>query len=306
MRVIISIFFALLFVRTMPDKFGTTGSIPEGQDQIPLFSFGLLADIQYCDCDPAGTRFYRNSLAKLQEAVRSFRIDSPAFVINLGDMIEKDFVSYKPVFRVLDTAGVKIYQVTGNHDFSVEPRLKKRIPPLQSNKEGYYSFAYGKFRFIILNGNEVSTYFSTNKSIIKQASDYITKIRSEGDVNGMDWNGGMSSKQILWLSNQLNYASKNDEKVFIMCHFPVYPVNEHNLLNYKDLLTVLEGYTNIIAWFNGHNHAGNYGNFNMIHFITMRGMVETEESNSFALVEVYKNKIWIKGSGREKSQILAY
>jgi manganese-dependent ADP-ribose/CDP-alcohol diphosphatase len=306
MRVLISIFFVLLFAKSIPDIFGTTGSIPEGQDQSPLFSFGLMADIQYCDCEPVGTRFYRNSLTKLQEAVRSFRIDSPAFIINLGDMIDKDFVSYKPVFHVFDTAGIKIYHVTGNHDFAVEPRLKKRIPPLQSNKEGYYSFTYHKFRFIILNGNEVSTYYSTNKSIIKQADDLITKLKSEGDINGMGWNGGMSSKQILWLSNQLNNASKNDEKVFIMCHFPVYPVNEHNLLNYKDLLTVLEGYNNIIAWFNGHNHAGNYGNFNMIHFVTMKGIVETEESNSFALVEVYKNKIWIKGSGREKSQILAY
>lgn len=303
---IITVFSVMIILIIMPHKSVTVGKCSNNQDQKPLFSFGLIADIQYCDCDAAGTRFYRNSLTKLQEAIRSFRIDSPAFVINLGDMIEKDFVSYKPVFRVFDTAGIKIFQVTGNHDFSVEPRLKKRIPPLQSNKEGYYSFTYGKFRFIILNGNEVSIYYSTNKSIIKQAGDFITKLKSEGDVNGMDWNGGMSSKQILWLSDQLNTASKNDEKVFIMCHFPVYPVNEHNLLNYKDLLTVLEGYNNIIAWFNGHNHAGNYGNFNMIHFVTMKGMVETEESNSFALVEVYKNKIWIKGSGREKSQILAY
>jgi hypothetical protein len=35
-------------------------------------------------------------------------------------------------------------------------------------------------------------------------------------------------------------------------------------------------------------------------------MVDTGDSNSFALVEVYRNKIWIRGSGREKSQILAY
>ena len=62
----------------------------------------------------------------------------------------------------------------------------------------------------------------------------------------------------------------------------------------------------IIAWFNGHNHAGNYGNFNKIHFLTMKGMVETETSGSYALVEVYFNKVWIRGSGREKGQILAY
>jgi manganese-dependent ADP-ribose/CDP-alcohol diphosphatase len=91
-----------------------------------------------------------------------------------------------------------------------------------------------------------------------------------------------------------------------MCHFPIWPENEHNLLNYNDVLSILEKYDNIIAWFAGHNHPGNYGNFNMIHFVTMKGMVETEEANSCAIVEVYKNKIWIKGYGREKSQILAY
>jgi hypothetical protein len=72
------------------------------------------------------------------------------------------------------------------------------------------------------------------------------------------------------------------------------------------VLPILEKYHNIIAWFNGHNHSGNYGNFNMIHFVTFKGMVETDANNSFALVEVYKNKIWIRGYGREKNQILAY
>ena len=290
----------------MPDKFRSTDLKPENQDQLPLFSFGLVADIQYCDCDPAGTRYYRSSVSKLEEAVRSFRADSLAFVVNLGDMIEKDFASYKPVWKILDTAGFKIYHTTGNHDYSVEPRQKKRIPPLQSSNEGYYSFNYDNFRFIILNGNELSTYASSNKSVIKDASDYILKLRNDGEINGLAWNGGMSSKQLLWLSDQLNKAEKNNEKVFIMCHFPVFPENIHNLLNWKDVLTILKGYTNIIAWFNGHNHAGNYGNFNMIHFVTMKGMVETENVNSYALVEVYKNRIWIKGSGREKSQILAY
>jgi len=105
---------------------------------------------------------------------------------------------------------------------------------------------------------------------------------------------------------QLDKAAASNEKVIICCHFPVYPENIHNLLNYKEVLSVLNNYNNIVAWFNGHNHAGNYGNTNMIHFLTMKGMVETEKTNSFALVEVYNNRIWIKGYGREKSQILAY
>ena len=306
MRILIAVLSAIIISVIMPDNLNIRESSPAEQDQKPLFSFGIVADAQYCDCDPVGTRYYGSSLSKLEEAIRSLRIDSPKFVVNLGDLIEKDFESYKPVFRILDTAGFKIYHITGNHDYMVDARLKKRIPPLQSDKDGYYSFNYEKFRFIVLNGNEISTYASNNKSVIKEASDLITKLNNEGEINAIDWNGGMSKKQLEWLTGQLDLATHNNETVFILCHFPVWPENEHNLLNYKDVLIILEKYSNIIAWFNGHNHMGNYGNFNMIHFVTIRGMVETEKNNSFALVEVYRNKIWIKGSGREKSQILAY
>jgi hypothetical protein len=38
----------------------------------------------------------------------------------------------------------------------------------------------------------------------------------------------------------------------------------------------------------------------------MKGMVETENVNSFASVEVYNNKLVIKGSGNEKSQTLLF
>jgi len=120
------------------------------------------------------------------------------------------------------------------------------------------------------------------------------------------WNGGVSKKQLEWLNEQMVEATDKNEKVFIICHFPIYPDNVHNLLNYKDVLNVLGKYQNTIAWFNGHNHAGNYGNYNSTHFVTFKGMVETAACNSYATVDVFSNKISIKGSGREKSQVMAY
>jgi len=291
----------------MPDKNHSGGLQPVDQSQKPLFSFGIIADVQYADHDPGGNRFYRSSLIKLREAVTSFKEDSADFIINLGDLIDRDYGSYKMVLGIIDSSGLKVYHVTGNHDYSVDSRFKKRLPVLPtSSKEGYYSFIYKNFRFIFLNGNEISTYLSNNKTAIKKAEDYIARMKDKGENNAIDWNGGISSKQLAWLTNQLNEATGKNEKVFLICHFPVVPKNVHNLLNYKEVLPILEKYHNIIAWFNGHNHAGNYGNFNMIHFVTFKGMVETEKNNSFALVEVYKNKIWIRGYGREKNQILTY
>jgi len=276
------------------------------QTQKPLFSFGVIADVQYADADPAGTRFYRSSYEKLRDALTDLKADSVSFVINLGDLIDRDFISYKPVMDLLDSSGLRIYHVAGNHDYSVDARYKRKIPVPATSKNGYYSLVIENFRFIFLNGNEVSTYFSINKASVKNASSILAAMKEKGEVNAVDWNGGMGNEQINWLKSQLDLSVAANEKVFLACHFPLFPENVHNLLNYKEVLSLLENYHNIIAWLNGHNHAGNYGNFNMIHFVTFRGMVETDSGNSFARVEVYKNKIWIKGAGREKNQILAY
>jgi manganese-dependent ADP-ribose/CDP-alcohol diphosphatase len=306
MKLLIASLLALLFQGDMSGSGKTEFINPSSQVGKPLFSFGIVADVQYCDGEPEGTRFYRNSLSKLRVAMNSFRRDSVDFVINLGDLIDRDFESYKPVLKIIDSSRLKTYNLTGNHDYSVENRLKKRIPLLQPGKTGYYSFVYKGFRFIALNGNELSTYASNSKSEIKEAEEYISALINEGAVNAIDWNGGVSLKQLEWLTDQLDEAVLKGETVFILCHFPVYPENLYNLLNYKEVLNILKNYNNIIAWFNGHNHAGNYGNFHAIHFLTMKGMVETENAGSFSLVEVFNNKIWIKGSEGEKSQILAY
>ena len=306
MRIIITLILSLFVSLSMTKTNNNSNPGSALQSQKPIFTFGIIADIQYSDYDPSGTRFYRSSLNKLREALTSFKNDSVGFVINLGDLIDKDFKSYAPVINIIDSSGLKFFNVPGNHDYSVEPKLKKKIPVLNTAKEGYYSFKQGAFRFIVLNGNEISTYSSDKKQDIEKARNLITEIKEKNEKNGVEWNGGIGINQIEWLTKELDDASAKGEKVFIICHFPVLPENEHNILNYKEILQVVEKYKNIIAWFNGHNHAGNYGNFNLIHFVTFKGVVETENINSFAVIEVYKNKLWIHGYGREKSQILAY
>jgi manganese-dependent ADP-ribose/CDP-alcohol diphosphatase len=305
MRMLFALISAIIISFSMPDKNGSEIKSAPKQEQKPLFTFGVITDVQYCDCEPAGTRYYRSSLLKLREAVGSFIADSVAFIVDLGDLIDRDFNSYSPVMNILDSTHLKVWHATGNHDYLVDQKYKKRIPQLENHKEGYYSFSQYEFRFIVLNGNDISTYGTGNKKAVEEAQNLIMKIRADGEPNAIDWNGGLGEKQMLWFKSQLDEAAGRNEKVIILCHFPVWPQNQHNLLNYREVLTILEKYNNIIAWFSGHNHAGNYGNFNLIHFVTLRGMVETEANTSFAEVEIYRNKIWIKGSGREKSQILA-
>ncbi|HLN56132.1 MAG TPA: metallophosphoesterase [Bacteroidales bacterium] len=279
-----------------------TGEVPVGRgicsQDYPIFTIGIFADAQYADEDPSINRFYRISKTRLEEAYDTFKKENVDFVINLGDLIDKDYASFNPVLAIIDSSKLKTYHVLGNHDYSVHDSLKRRIPGLLNNP--YQSLKSEGFRFIFLNGNEISTYGTSSPFMAERIHVYLDTLRARKKINAMDWNGGISPAQLYYLENELNYAARKHEKVIISCHFPVYPENMHNLLNYEEVLALLKRYNNVIAWFSGHNHAGNYGNIGTVQFITFRGMVETEDQSSYAIARVYDHRIVIKGYGREK------
>ena len=55
------------------------------------------------------------------------------------------------------------------------------------------------------------------------------------------------------------------------------------------------------AYLNGHNHAGNYGEKSGIHYLTIKGMVDTLK-NSYGVVEVYEDRLVLKGFGRQEDR----
>ncbi len=60
----------------------------------------------------------------------------------------------------------------------------------------------------------------------------------------------------------------------------------------------------MIAYFNGHNHAGNYVERDGIHYVNFHGMVDTPDSSAFAIVEIAGDRLEIQGFGREPSHSL--
>jgi predicted phosphodiesterase len=69
---------------------------------------------------------------------------------------------------------------------------------------------------------------------------------------------------------------------------------------------LLQKYTAVKIWLNGHNHAGNYEKYNGIHFVNFKGMVDTETENAFSIVTFFNNRIEIEGFGREKNWTLEF
>lgn len=266
------------------------------------FKIGVFADCQYCDCETAGSRYYRNSLSKLEDCISEFnQTKKIKFVVGLGDLIDRDLASFDSVNAILAKSKKEVYHVIGNHDLSVEKNELEQVPAKLNLNESWYSLTKKGWHFIFLNGNDIS-FHSNNPKIVKEAKELTDKIKKEGKPNYHVWNGGIGKKQMEWLETELQKAVDKKRKVVIFCHYPLLPLEGHALWNSEEVLGVLEKYNCVKMYMNGHNHSGNYVFQNGIHFINLKGMVETEKENAFSVISFSNNKIEIKGFGREESR----
>ncbi|MDY7394037.1 metallophosphoesterase [Aureibaculum sp. 2210JD6-5] len=264
------------------------------------FSFGVIADCQYCNAEKVGIRYYNISDSKLKKCVHQLNTLDLEFTIHLGDFIDKDWESFDVVGPIYDKLKMPKYHVLGNHDFSVIDERKSEVVKKMGLSSEYYDFEVKGWRFVVLNGNDISFHaYPKNSYDYKMAEEYYV----ENNITSPKWNGAMGKAQMQWLESVLRAATENNEKVILYSHFPIFPENIHNLWNASEVLTVIEKYNVVKAYINGHNHEGNYGIKNGVHFITMKGMVDTEET-SYAVINLSKDHLEIVGYGRESSKIL--
>lgn len=296
LRVLVCFSALMLLVTCSPHK----SIVKQGPTDEVIFPFGVIADCQYCNDPGAGVRKYASSVGKLTECVGHFNQMDLSYVIHLGDFIDRDMESFDKVLPIYAKLQAPGYHVLGNHDFSVADEYKAKVPSLLGLKSRYYDFKVKNWRFIVLDGNDISFHaYPEGTADYLQAANFYDQEK----ITSPKWNGAIGAKQISWLEGVLQAAMKNDERVVLYCHFPVYPENEHNLWNASEVLNVIEKYNCVKAYLNGHNHAGNYGEHNGIHYLTFRGMVDTEE-NSYARVEVYADRLVVRGYGREEDRLL--
>lgn len=271
---------------------------------VAQIKIGVFADCQYCNCETMGSRFYRNSVKKLDECIKQFNRDKKIdFVIGLGDIIDRDFASFDIVNSILSKSKKEVFQVIGNHDLEVEKSFLEQVPSKLNLEKTWYSFSKKGWHFIFLNGNDI-TFHSNNPEIVNRAKEMTDKLRNEGKPNPHEWNGGIGTEQLEWLDKELKYAENKKLNVAVFCHYPLLPFEAHALWNSEDVLATLAKYNAVKLYMNGHNHAGNYATQNGIHFVNLKGMVETETENAFSVISFSDKQIEIKGFGREESKNL--
>lgn len=270
------------------------------------FKVGIVSDCQYCDCEISGLRNYRKAPGRLKAAVEQLNQEDLEYTIHLGDFIDRDFKSYDSLVPIWNALNSKKYHVLGNHDFQVVDSIKPKVfsrMNLTENKR-YYSFTVDNWRFIVLDGNDLSYHGSLSPSKIRQRDSIFKELAKDSLPYLQKWNGALSKVQLKWVRSELDLAEKNRENVGFYCHFPVYPLAGDNLWNREDLIDLISEYSCVKLFFNGHNHAGAYKMVDGIHYLTFQAMVNTQESSSYATAMFQKDTVFIQGYGREISRKL--
>jgi manganese-dependent ADP-ribose/CDP-alcohol diphosphatase len=270
----------------------------------PVLSVGVLTDCQYADVPPNNKRRYRESPAKLTAAIDHLNaMGDLDFMVHLGDAVDRDEKSYGVVMPIFGRAKAPLYHVAGNHDYSIAADWKAKVPELLGMKSLHYSIGCRGWRFVVLDGNALSL-FSTpaGSTQWKLAEAYVKASKRKLT----DYSGGLGMEQIAWLQRELQKARQSSERAVVLCHYPLLPIDGHALWDAEAVMEVVKEHGDIVAaWWNGHNHDGNYAARHGIHFLNFRGMVDTRE-NSYARVDVYADRMEVCGYGREPRRVMRF
>ena len=273
------------------------------KDQSKLMTIGLVADNHY-DTFPAGEKAPWESMAhwlqgqvhrtttvskrrydvakdKMDEAVDVFNmIPEMSLVVNLGDLVNNDLMwNLRPILDSFNRAKAPHFSLLGNHDLRAHNDRFGKVNKTQEEwiraKLGlttwHYSLDHAPFKLIFLD------------SMVMEPE-----------------NTNQTKKQELmqWLKDELQVAAEQQRAVILFAHIPI--GFQTNVLG-----PILRSYPHIVAAFFGHDHKGGYIRQDNTHCVTMQGQIETLV-NSFAIVEVFVDRVELSGFGRVPSRVMPF
>ena len=272
--------------------------------------FGVVADVQYADKDSTGGRYYRNSLAGLVYFVQQCNQRHVDFAIQLGDLIDGGEHAGQELDRAA-TLYSKInclhYHVLGNHDF--EGISRSKVLTRLGLERGYYTFEKGGILFVVLDTQDIAVQggWSKDNAAYKKAEELLKKVMEQNQPNAESYNGSLGNQQLVWLDEVLAEAKKKKQNVIVFGHLPLWPEGEkHTAWNSGDVRRILSEYGCVKAYLCGHNHAGGYGEENGVHYLNLPGMVDDPDARTWAMIEVWPNRMEVHGNGNVQNQTLKF
>ncbi|XP_061355241.1 manganese-dependent ADP-ribose/CDP-alcohol diphosphatase-like [Gastrolobium bilobum] len=299
----------------------------------PLFSFGLISDVQYADIPDGRSflgvpRYYRHSILVLQRAVKEWNTHQKhKFVINFGDIVDgfcpKD-QSLNTVKKVVDDFEMfrgPVYHMIGNHCLYNLPR-STLLPLLKIQTldcRAYYDFSLvAEYRFVVLDAYDISAIgWPQDHPRTVEALKLLREKNPNEDKNSptnlegterrfLMFNGGVGKEQMEWFDCVLKEATKLKQKVVVCCHLPLDPgaaTEEALLWNYEEVMNLIHRYTCVKVCLAGHDHKGGYSvDSHGVHHRVLEAALECPPgTDAFGNVDVYDDRISLVGTGRMES-----
>jgi alkaline phosphatase len=240
----------------------------------PAARFGLVTDAHYADKPEWRTRYYRESLGKLTEAVTRFEDEAVPFLVELGDLVDAapdvdtERAWLKRAAGVLSAGGMEAHYVLGNH--CVQTLRKRQFLDEVHRERSYYSFDRGGIRLVVLD----ACYRTDGTSY---------------DAGNFDWKDtDIPPEQREWLKQALASAPGS---AVIFVHQRLDIPGVHSVASAEEVRGILEGSGKVAAVFQGHSHQNDYREVGGIHYCTMRAVVEGSgiESNGYSIVSLYQD-----------------
>ena len=261
-----------------------------------IYRFGIVTDPHYADTDMRDGRFYRESAAKMRECVELMNAEGVDFLIELGDFkdqdepgVEDDTLRYLGEIEAeMQRFNGPTYHVLGNHDADSisKPQFLAAVTNTGIDPErSWYSFDRGALHFVVLDAD-----------FRADGAPY-----DHGDFDYRDTN--LPPEQLDWLARDLE---ENRGPTILFVHQRLDGEGPLFVNNADEVRMLLRRRGNVVAAFQGHDHAGAYNLIDGIHYYTLRAMVEGSgpENSSYAIVDVGDAGIGITGYRRAVSERL--
>ncbi|KAK6924771.1 Calcineurin-like phosphoesterase domain, ApaH type [Dillenia turbinata] len=317
---------------------GSSNGLVPIQEKQPLFSFGVISDIQYADIPDGHSflgvpRYYRHSVLVLQRAVEKWNNQPKLdFLIHFGDIVDgfcpkdKSLEAVTSVVNEFKKFDGPVYHMIGNHCLYNLPR-EKLLPLLNIScldHRAYYDFSPAPgYRFIVLDGYDSSALgWPQDHPKTLEALKFLNEKNPNLDKNspiGLDglerrflmFNGAVGKEQLQWLDNILKDATSLNEKVVVCCHLPLDPnasSKEALLWNYDEVMNIIHQYDCVKICMAGHDHKGGYSiDSHGVHHRVLEAALECPPgTDAFGHIEAHDDGCLLIGTGRMKSTIMMF
>ncbi len=250
--------------------------MPVSAGEKPRLKIGLITDTHYADADARGTRFYRESLAKIREAAEVLNREKVDLAIELGDLIDTpsppdvavELGFLKTITKEFKKIGKEQHYILGNH--CVSALTKEQFLSACGKKKSYYSFDRNGVHIVLLDA-----------CFRADGAPY-----APGQFKWID--SDIHAAERAWLEADLQ-ATPYKTLVFVHQRLDLPVGNTYAIATSPEIRAILEKSGKVLAVFQGHSHKNECREINGIPYCVLSAMVEGSgpENNGYSALSVF-------------------